>query len=196
MPRPLALCLEDLDARPGDPEFLRCVALAGGEPGLTLRDGQVAWQDPEGADAEFWISLDERLILRRREGGRAARVVRAGRTLEVPASKPVVLRDQDELVFGPPGGRRFRVHVHGEARVVHPPQPLLRKAWAPLAAAAMLGAAGLGCPSTAATGTGPAGKVEPPPIEVRDMPPSPVEAPEVGDAGAPGDSELVPEPSR
>jgi len=160
MPRPLELCLEDLAAAPGDPEFLRCVALAGGEPGLTLHRGSIGWRAGEGADAELWISLDEQLILRRRAGGLSTRVVRSGRALDAPEGKPVVLRDQDELETA---GRRFRVHVHGLAAVVHAPQPLFRKAWAPIAAA-VLGAAACTLPSNTKT---------PEPIQVRDMPPAP-----------------------
>lgn len=40
MPRPLEICVEDLELPPQDDHYLRCVALPGGEPGLALdRDG-------------------------------------------------------------------------------------------------------------------------------------------------------------
>ena len=46
---------------------------------------------------------------------------RAGRRLQVPFGKPVVLLDQDQVEAA---GRSLRVHVHGAARAIHSPEPL------------------------------------------------------------------------
>jgi len=122
VPKPVALCVENLDARTDSERFLQCVAVGGSEPGLTLdADGVVAWRGPKDDVAcELWISLDERLILFRPEETTAGRVHlhRGGRSLEIPGGKPVVLLDQDELGLGE---RRLRLHVHGDAPDVHAP---------------------------------------------------------------------------
>ena len=46
---------------------------------------------------ELWVSADDRLILYRPEGADAVAVSRAGRSLDVPSGKPVVLIDQDQI---------------------------------------------------------------------------------------------------
>jgi hypothetical protein len=75
-------------------------------------------------------------------------VRREGRSVEVPAGKPVVLLDQDHIETA---GRRLRVHVHGTApAVVAPsylPVPEGRGVGRAAAAAVALGAAlaGAGC---------------------------------------------------
>ena len=63
-PAPQAICLEDLAAPRDDERYLRCVALPGDEPGLTLdRQGVVRWM-PDGPEAyELWVSGDGRLVL-------------------------------------------------------------------------------------------------------------------------------------
>ncbi len=179
MPRPQAICVEDLDAAPGSVRYTRCVALAGGETGLTLDPrGDLLWQSAAQEACQLWVSMDERLILLRPEGAGAVTVTRGGRSLDVPHGKPVVLLDQDRLEVG---GRRLRVHVHGEAAEVHPPSPLeveqpdgrlggiARAAATALALGAALGASG--CKS--------GNNLEPnnKNIQVREVPPAPPERP-------------------
>ncbi|NMC71333.1 MAG: hypothetical protein GYA57_14880, partial [Myxococcales bacterium] len=119
MAKPMSVCLEEL--REGEGRFLRCVALPGRGPGLRLGpDGAVRWRDG-AAGCELWVSADERLILFRPAGGPPAVVSRAGRSLEAPEEKPVVLLGGDEIRVG---GRTFRVHLHGPAGAVRAPEPL------------------------------------------------------------------------
>jgi hypothetical protein len=119
MPRLIEICLEDLDL-PADERYLRCVALPGGEPGLTL-DGQgaVRWMSDDPTHCGLWVSGDDRLALVR--GAVAAPVVvhRAGRALEAPVGKPVILLDGDLLQVE---HRQLRVHVHGATEVIHGPE--------------------------------------------------------------------------
>ena len=164
MPDPIALCLEDLDAEAGQPCFVRCVALVGGEPGLALAgDGAIAWRGDQAAAAGLKVSLDQRLVLLRPDAGPEVTVRRGGRSLAVPAGKPVVLLDGDQLECA---GRRLRLHVHGVAPAVAAPEALppaepagrlgrvARAAATALALGAAVGAAG--CKT----------------IEVRDRPPT------------------------
>jgi hypothetical protein len=199
MPKPLAVCLEDLDAATPGERYLRCVALAGRQPGLRVDGaGAVLWRSDEAVACELWVSADDRLILYRPEGSAPVAVRRAGRVLEVPFAKPVVLLSQDEFQVG---RRRLRVHVHGIAPTVTAPallpapeRPAARSGPRNVAAAVALGAA-LGGAAL---------------FEVRCYPPSPMPPtprPEAGDAGtppvadepsdagtsAPGDAALPPE---
>lgn len=49
MPKPFAICIENLNARSGPSRYLRCVALPGCQPGLPLdRQGRVLWQQENG----------------------------------------------------------------------------------------------------------------------------------------------------
>jgi len=122
MSRPLAICIEDLDAQSGIAKYTRCVALPGRQPGLRLDEtGRVLWQSDDRVSCELWVSADERLILYRLEGATHVTLHRAGRSLDVPFGKPVVVIDQDQIDVGP---RRLRVHVHGEAPSVVAPSPL------------------------------------------------------------------------
>ena len=133
-PAPLAICLEDLDVTRDDERYLRCVALPGEEPGLSLDpQGVVRWM-PDGPEAyEIWVSLDGRLVVYRNAGSPQITVRRGGRTLEAPAKKPVLLLDQDLLEVA---GRRLRIHVHGEADEVHAPELLSARSLARMARAA------------------------------------------------------------
>ena len=133
---------------------------------------------------ELWVSQDQRLILYRPDGA-AVVVRRAGRALDVPFGKPVVLLDKDGVEVGT---KRLRVHVHGEAPAIAAPSFLpaperiesrggLRGAAAAVAISAAIGGAAL--------------------FEVRCHPPSPVEPtplPDETDAGAP--RRRTPAPSR
>ena len=165
MPKPLSICLEFTDSgtsRSGPARFVRCVALAGGEPGLSVNaEGETLWMVPGGA-FELWISGDERLILFRLEGAPGITVHRGGRSVDVPIRQPVVLLDQDEISWD---GRCVRVHVHGEAREVHAPQPLLEI----LKAAGLVAALGTGL--LAQGGAAPSGDKQPQQIEIRNRPP-------------------------
>jgi predicted component of type VI protein secretion system len=168
MPEPLAICLEDLDAVDPELRYLRCVALPGNEPGLTIDGtGAVLWR---GAGAcELWISADDRLVLLRREGSGEVTVDRAGRTLQAPCAKPVILIDGDQIGLG---GRRFRVHVHGAATHVHPPEPLPESTVRRLVQAA---AAALALTAGSVAALAQPEGVPPPqgPVEVREHPPKP-----------------------
>ena len=156
MPQPLALCIEDLSLP--TPRFVRCVAVGGRQPGLRIGlDGEVQWKPSGPIGCELWVSADERLVLLRPSGAPEVEVHRAGRSLVAPCDKPVMLLDGDELTLG---GRRLRLHVHGEAPMVAPPAPLPMRSGAAAARAAAvlaLGAAVVGCGRN---------------IEVRDNPPS------------------------
>jgi len=155
MPQPIAICLEDLGAQ-GE-RYLRCVALPGRQPGLRLdAQGVVLWKEP-GEGCELWVSADQQLILFRPEGGAEVTVARGGRSLAVPAGKPVVLLGGDELALG---GRRLRVHLHGPAPAVHPPSPLEPEPARRVGAKAVAAALAL----TAALGASDCRK----PVEVRD----------------------------
>ena len=157
MPQPLAICLEDLAAAPAA-RYLRCVALAGRQPGLRLdAHGDASWQCDGDVAAELWVSADDRLILYRPEGAPAVRVGRAGRFIEAPEGKPVVLLGGDEIAIGP---RQLRVHVHGAAPAVAPPTPLAeptRRVGSGVAAVVAMGMAVAGCKD----------------VEVRQHPPAP-----------------------
>ena len=167
MPRPLEICLEDLDLSPEDDRYLRCVALPGGEPGLALdHAGVVRWMPDGPADVGLWVSADDRLILLRAPGAAPLSVARRGRTLEAPADKPVVLVDQDLITIG---GRRLRVHVHGEALEVSAPEPVRGGALGRVVRAAVAAVA-----LTAAAGSAGAA---PPEIDVRETPPKPAPPP-------------------
>jgi hypothetical protein len=182
MPQPLALCLEDLSAPPEGDRFLRCTAVAG-KVGLGLdAAGEVSWQ--ASAPCRLAVSGDDRLILVLAEGGPRVVVTRDGRSLVVPAAKPVVLLDGDVVAVG---GRSFRVHVHGPAPAVSPPSRLARPGL--LAAAALAGATLLGCDQSK----------PPKPIEVRASPPDvapprPDAAPAKPDAAPPAPPDAAPAP--
>ena len=176
MPKPMGVCIEDLEARPGEPRYVRCVAVPGRQPGLRLdTGGEVLWRNDEDVACELWVSADHRLILYRPGGAAAVTVSRAGRSLDVPYGKPVVLIDQDQVDVGV---RRLRVHVHGEApavsapSVLAPQQGTLAGLARAAAVAATIGAAAVagGC------GKNDADAKAKPPVEVRDQPPS-MEAP-------------------
>lgn len=187
MPVPIALCLEDLDAPP-DARYLQCVAIAGTEPGLTLDSrGAACWQQrrnktlaPDAA-CELWVSQDERLILFRPEDAVDSVVLtRGGRSLTVPAGKPVVLVDQDQLVVGT---RRLRLHIHGKAPAVAAPSLFVPDEPAPESAAgrtARIAATAIAI--GAAVGAGGCTKK----VEIRDTPPK--VAPPQPDAGVKPDT--------
>jgi hypothetical protein len=174
MPTPVEICLEELDL-PDAERFIRCVALPGGQPGLALdRAATVRWMPEAPAAYGLWVSADERLMLLRAADTAPISVSRGGRTREVPVAMPVVLLDQDLLAIA---GRRLRVHLHGIAAEVHPPERLRGNALARAARAAVttlaLGAS-LGAGSVEAAAQGPTT-----PIEVRAQPPAPPPAPRV-----------------
>jgi hypothetical protein len=173
VPAPLAICLEDLAPSSRSERYLRCVALAGRQPGLRLApDGTVAWRGDGDVGGELWVSLDDRLILLRPAGAPSVVVRRAGRSLDVPFDKPVVVIDQDVVEIGP---KRMRLHVHGEAAEVTAPSYLPERtapSAARLAAVVAMGAAVAGCKGTGSRDQAPSGT---PPIdtaiEVREHPP-------------------------
>jgi hypothetical protein len=196
MLKPMSICLEQLDR--GDDRFLRCVAVPGRGPGLRLgADGAVRWREGEGC-CELWVSTDERLILFRPTGGPPATVSRAGRSVEAPEEKPVVLLGGDEIRIG---GRTFRLHLHGPTQTLAAPEPFqprvehgrLRAAAAAVALGTVVAA---GCGGGTPTGTthpeDPADASvgqEPDtgePIEIRYTPPAPPYYPEPPPPDEPG----------
>lgn len=156
MPKPIAVCLEEL--REGEGRFLRCVAVPGRGPGLRLAsDGAVRWRDGD-AGCALCVSADDRLVLIRPAGGPPAVVSRAGRSVEAPEEKPVVLLGGDEIRVG---GRSFRIHLHGPAVAVAAPEPLpLRVERGRLRAAATVVALGAAVAAGCGGGT-PAGTTTP-----------------------------------
>jgi hypothetical protein len=168
MPTLLEICLEETRLGPDDERYIRCVALPGGEPGLALdREGAVRWMPDHPAEYGLWVSADDQLILLRDPQAGPITIRRAGRSLEAPAEKPVVLRDQDLLLVS---GRELRVHVHGATEEIHPPERLSRRSLAQVARAT---AAALALGAAVAAGSAVAEPIagSSPPIEVRDDPP-------------------------
>lgn len=160
MPMPQSICLEFMSSDAA--RYVRCVAVGGGEPGLAVdANEEVLWMVPGGA-FELWISADERLVLRRLEGAPPMEVHRSGRQTEIPVGKPVILLDQDEVRWN---DRKVRVHFHGIAREIHPPQRLLGGAMAAGLAAALL-VGGTGCDRRSN-----------PPVERKNNPPEPTNLP-------------------
>jgi hypothetical protein len=175
MSLPLEICLEELGRAAEDGAFVRCVALPGGEAGLALdRDGAIRWR-PEGLAAHaLCVSQDDRLVLLGHADAGEIHVERGSRSVHAVPGQPVVLLDQDLLRLGE---RSFRVHVHGEAAEVHPPEPLTGSALARLLrAAAAAVAIGGAFAAGGDAGARPAVAGEPAPIEVRTRPPAPMPA--------------------
>jgi hypothetical protein len=167
MPEPIELCWE----RVGE-EHIRCVALAGDQPGLGVgAGGRITWREqPDDALARICVTGDDRLALLR--GSRAPGMVlsRGGRRLDVPAGRPVVLRDQDLLTVDAEGGAcQLRLHVHGAATTVAAPAPVERRTsrWLVATAAALA----LGAGAFGGTGDGGGDAAADAQIEVRDQPP-------------------------
>jgi hypothetical protein len=133
---PIELCLESLDAADDERPYVRCVALAGGGPGLGLTSaGVVVWLQNQTAALLIWVSADNRLMIQRRDGSVHVRLTRAERFLDVPENKPVVTLHDDVIEID---GRSFRVHVHGIAQTVSAPERLtVRRARQWIAGAAL-----------------------------------------------------------
>lgn len=163
MPEPIALCLEDLDGPHGSGRYMTCVAVRGGDPGLGVdRGGKIVWRAQQGLACELWVSADDQLILLRPEGAPGVRVSRAGRGLDAPVGKPVVLLDQDCVETA---GRRFRIHVHGVTGEVVAPAPFVeRHTVGKVAIAVAIGVAAMSCHKDAPNTK---------PVEVREQPPAP-----------------------
>ncbi|HEY3355581.1 MAG TPA: hypothetical protein VGQ83_20185 [Polyangia bacterium] len=181
MPRPIALCLEDLRAAPRRPRLVRCVAVVGRAPGLRLdAGGAIAWRAAGAAACALCVSEDDRLVLLRLEGGGAVSVHRGGRSVAATPERPIVLLDQDELAIG---ARRLRLHVHGPTDETAAPEHLPERARGGLvraAAAALLlgGAVGGTCAQTV--------EAAPPAAPPAATQPAPTSAPAPRDGGTPG----------
>jgi len=141
---PIELCLESLDPAADEQPYVRCVALAGGDPGLGVdADGKIVWCQNELAAALLWVSADSQLILVRRSPSQNVRLIRAERFLDLPLDKPVVVLHEDVITIE---GNSFRVHVHGTTRTIAPPERLLLRRAQSLVAGAVLAAAAIaGC---------------------------------------------------
>ena len=181
MPKPLAICIEDVGAQ-SETKYMRCVALPGRQPGLRLGEtGQVLWRSDEGVSCELWVSADNRLVLYRPEDAPSVVLHRARRSLDVPCGKPVIVIDKDEIDVG---SRHLRIHVHGQSPSISAPSPLPSKArpFSHLAqaatAAAIVGAVTvLGCSEIEVRDEPPVEVQPTPTIEVRDDPPTVVVPP-------------------
>ena len=179
MPKPLAICIEDLNAPSKASKYLQCVALPGRQPGLRLDEaGHALWFSEKAVACELWVSADDRLILYRPDGALPVQVRRAGRSLDVPFNKPVILLDKDEVDIG---ARHLRIHIHGEAAAVAAPTPLVVKP-SPFdrlaqtaAAAAVIGTLTTGCIEVRETPPVVMPVTETPTstIEIRETPPAP-----------------------
>lgn len=174
MLKPLAICIEDLDS-PSATKYIRCVALPGRQPGLRVdRAGRILWQDDAAVACELWVSADERLMLYRPADMDPITLHRAGRSLSVPFTKPVVVIDQDQIDVGV---HHFKIHLHGKAQAIAPPsalptRPEAHRHWPLITRAAVaLGAV--------ATAVGCFGKQE---FDVREAPPA-AEEPAVTEPG-------------
>jgi hypothetical protein len=187
IPEPIELCLEELTNLERDEPYLRCVAVAGGQPGLCFSPrGEVLWQLNERALAELWVALDGRLVFYRKKTDGIVSLTRASRHLELPLGKPVFVLHGDEIRVE---NLRYRVHVHGNVKEVLAPERLqLKRARQAVVGATMaLGALTAGCqgkpaegpnhpPNGSVTATAPSATIggehrDPPPIDVRDQPP-------------------------
>jgi hypothetical protein len=175
MAKSLAICVEDVGSQ-SSTRYMRCVALPGRQPGLRLDEaGQVVWQSDEGVACELCVSADGRLVLYRPEGAIPISVHRAGRSLDVPCSKPVFIIDKDEVGVGE---RLLRIHVHGEAPLITAPSPLPSKtrpfrrlAQAATAVAIAGTVSAVGCKEIEIRDNPPVEVAPTPTIEVRDEPP-------------------------
>ncbi|MBN2393742.1 MAG: hypothetical protein JXR84_23620 [Anaerolineae bacterium] len=177
MIKPLAICVEDLDASKKTSRYTQCVALPGRQPGLRLDgDGRARWFSEKAVACELWVSADNRLILYRPDGAPPVQVRRAGRSLDAPCEKPVILLDKDEVNVG---ACHLRIHIHGEAAAIAAPAPLVvkRGPFERLAqtatAAAVIGTLATGCIEVRETPpiVAPPTDTPTPTIEVRDLPP-------------------------
>jgi hypothetical protein len=205
----MELCLEELEDQASPEPYLRCVAVAGGQPGLCFSpDGEVVWKLNEHAAAELWVSGDDKLIFYRKQSEGVVSLTRLSRHLELPLGKPVVVLHGDEICVK---NRRYRVHVHGTAQEIVPPTrlDLRRTRHAVVGAALAVSSLVAGCkqnlpetqdassptpngqvyaqpPNRGTTQGGATNKTErtePPPIDVRDQPPLVAAPPEPRDNG-------------
>ncbi len=101
MSHPISVCIENTGAKRPAGRFTRCVAVPGSGPGLALdARGCVVWRSEEAPVCRLCVSLDGCLVLLRPEGAPKVTVRRAGRSLEAPVGKPVVLLDGDDTLLG------------------------------------------------------------------------------------------------
>ncbi|MEJ5310935.1 MAG: hypothetical protein WHX52_14320 [Anaerolineae bacterium] len=179
MTKPLAICIEDLNAPSKASKYLQCVALPGRQPGLRLDEvGRVLWFSEKAVACELWVSADNRLVLYRPDDAPPVKIKRAGRSLDAPFDKPVILLDKDEVDVG---ARHLRIHIHGEAAAVAAPTPLVVKPGPfdrlaqTATAAALIGTLATGCIEVRETPPVPLPPDTPTPtVEIRDFPPEPV----------------------
>ena len=98
MSHPISVCIENTGAKRPAGRFTRCVAVPGSGPGLALdARGCVVWRSEEAPVCRLCVSLDGCLVLLRPEGAPKVTIRRAGRSLEAPVGKPVVLLDGNEI---------------------------------------------------------------------------------------------------
>jgi hypothetical protein len=167
MPRPIAICIEDIETTSEDDRYIRCVAKPSRAGGLALdaTGSPVFGESAIHGVCDLVVSLDDQLLLLRRSDAVPITVSRAGRSLEAPVDQRVVLLDRDQVQVG---DRHLRIHIHGPSAKVHPPTPLRARsvmAAASVAAVMTLGAGSVGCEQTKSF-------IEQRPIEVREHPPA------------------------
>ena len=173
----MEICLEELDTPENNEPFIRCVALPGGEEGLSLdRHGQIRWMPEPGEATQshygLWTSADDKLVLfRAKEAADPIIVERGGRTLQAPAEKPVILLDGDTLRVN---GRSYRVHFHGETDAIYPPERLSRSTISKLVGGAVAATMALGTMVSSSTSAETTNSQRSNLIEVRTHPPAPM----------------------
>lgn len=153
LPTPIEICLEELDDMSSATPYVRCVAIAGGQPGLCFSaEGELWWRLNDNATAELWVSRDGQLIFYRSQTKRGVSLTRVERHLELPLGKPVVVLDGDEIRVG---SRHYRIHVHGATHNVTAPERLVLARVRQLAVGAVIAAGTLtaSCRSSDSTGT-------------------------------------------
>jgi hypothetical protein len=144
----LVVCFERLDAPHDRDDLVRCVALPGNAPGLSLGPkGTLHWQRSTPEHCLVMVSTDRQLVLWRPMGSVPVRLCREGRSLDLPEERVVIAIDEDEIEVGT---ARLRVHLHGSARRIHPPfRVRLARA---VSAATLAGSIGAGASAMMSTG--------------------------------------------
>lgn len=153
MKKPLAICLERLPASPAgnEPVFTRCVALPEDHPGLGLTArGEITWEVASDDLVRLQVGREGGLVLCRPPGSPETELHRLGRARTLNETDQIDVLQGDVVVVG--DGTAFRVHLHGVAPAVAAPEPLVveparqpsrSSKWTQVAAAAVIGAAGV-----------------------------------------------------
>ncbi len=154
MPKPIALCIELVDA-PEKERYYKCTARSGREKGLSIRlDGTIGWCEDGPTACDIWVSADQRLIAKRPIDSGDVHVTRAHRKILLKEDFMATVLNRDELIID---GRRYRIHVHGVTEEVHSPRlvRVIRAARAAGLAAALTASTLVGCGDKSESTTNP-----------------------------------------